>query len=427
MNRLTGRSVYILPGQEKYLRLAQTDEKLLPENLLSIRQKAIQEFAVPLHANEYKQEPIRLCGLILKLTNACNFACTYCYDHNKACDKAVHMDIKVAMNAIEQALSLCSKGLRIIFHGGEPFHVFELIKKIVPDAEKMAASRDKLIFFTGQTNFSLFNDDILNFSKKHHIKWGISLDGPATVNNTFRIHKDGGGTHKRFEKCMQRYPGLIRQSTVLATITSANQSKLSEISRYFRACGFKAWDWSLFYSFRPTEDTRRISIKISDLLHSWNELFDDVIKGEFDGFSVLPVLNYVNNFLDGPVHHACLRRFCAAGRELLSVSVDGQIKACDCIDPKSSIANMGNINQITLQEALDCHTARRIRSRDSQRSKCKKCIWLGVCGGTCLAHVKSLHEVNEIECQIALNAFNRISKELASSTRLTEYRKTCCT
>src|SRR5262249_31243152 len=135
--------------------------------------------------------------------------------------------------------------LQVIFHGGEPFLRFPQIEQVVVVGEQMAVQRQKRIFFCGQTNLSLLTPQSIDFSLKHRIHWGFSLDGPLE-NNILRILKNGTATHERFEHALRTFPQFVRSCSVMATITSVNQSKLLDISRYFHSCGLRGWDWSLF-------------------------------------------------------------------------------------------------------------------------------------------------------------------------------------
>jgi uncharacterized protein len=423
MDRLSGRSVYLPRQQGRLLRLAATPEKALPGKLIDLRREILRELA-SCGLGQQSPSPAAFKVLILKVTSACNYACAYCYDYQPG-RAAILMSPRIACQAVDQALDLCRRGLRVVFHGGEPFLAFRLIRRIVVEAEAMAAERNKLILFSGQTNLSLLDDEIVRFSDDHAIAWGLSLDGPPAVHDTYRVLKGGGGTFERFEEALRQFPEFVRGCTVLATVTAANQDRLLEISRYFRDRGLKAWDWSLFQPAGRGRNAPRIGFDVAPLLRSWDELFAAVADGEFDGFGVFPVLRYLDNFLDGPGRSLCLRRPCGAARELLSISSDGRIEACDCIDDRGPLSDLGRFADATLAEVLNSPAARRIRSRDVCRGPCGGCIWLAVCGGTCLARAGRLHGVEASECRIALNAFDRISSHLADSTRLREYQERC--
>ncbi|MGA2737414.1 MAG: radical SAM protein [Bryobacteraceae bacterium] len=422
MDRLTGRSVFLNSDHRDYLKLAATSPQQLPEPLRGLRRKVIGELE---EHGLGTAEPRRLGDLntiILKLTSACNYGCTYCYDYESD-ESAARLDLSAAMNAVSQALAIANPGLQVIFHGGEPFLVFDRILKIVTAAKQEAAFLGKEIVFQGQTNLSLLTEETVRASEAAGIHWGFSLDGPPD-SNALRVLKNGQGTFERFETAYRRFPGFVRSCRAMATITSANHGKLLELSRFFQSYGLPGWDWSLFQAIGRGR-ALRVDIDRDVLIASWNELLDAVADGEFDGYAVSPVLKYLDNFILGPGRHMCLRRECGAARDLVSISANGQIEACDCIDPHGPLAHLGHLGSTTLEAARNSPTAERIRSRDITHGKCGSCIWLAVCGGTCLARSPGLGDVDDLECGVSLNAFDRISMDLAGPQRLLRYFNSC--
>src|ERR1700724_1166683 len=81
IDRLTGKSVYVDGTDESTLRLLASDPVTLPAQLRELREAAVLQ----LSSNGIGVGPAprfaSLNTLILKLTSACNFACTYCYDY----------------------------------------------------------------------------------------------------------------------------------------------------------------------------------------------------------------------------------------------------------------------------------------------------------------------------------------------------------
>lgn len=377
--------------------------------------------------------PARLNTLILKITKVCNYRCEYCYDMEPD-DNLVHMSYDIAHAAICEALTLArnpSPGLvlsdlTVILHGGEPTLFFPFIQRLVTEAEGFAANLGKRVKFTGQTNLSRLTQEMVDFSIAHNITWGVSLDGPPHVNDRFRLLPNGQGTYQLFQQALDKYPDFVRQFGVLTTVTSHNERQLLGIARHFRDIGMPAWDWSLFQPIgmaRAHEGS--MGYDVDAVVHSWDELFDEVVAGSFDGFAVQPVLDYLQNFLTGPGPNMCMRNGCGAARDLLSVSSDGQIEACDTIDRRGPLGNLGLLQIQTrdsLERALRSDKAQLIRSRDVTRANlCDECAWLAVCGGTCLAHARELHAVDRSMCALAMNAFNRIAESVATVGELKRY------
>lgn len=363
----------------------------------------------------------KLNTLIVKLTNACNYACAYCYDFEKF-EQATTLPAHIGRQAIAEALDLADPELWVILHGGEPMLLWALVEELVEAGERLALERGKRINFVGQSNFSRVDDRVVEFSERHGIGWGVSVDGVPEVHDHFRVTHTGEGTYVDFARALDRYPRFVQRCGVMTTITKANQSRLLEAARHFRDLGMSSWDWSLFQPIgRGRSGAARFHLDTDVLVNAWDELFVAVEEGEFDGFPVLPVRKYLNNFIAGPAGNMCMRGECGAARDLLSISASGTIEACDCIDPSGPLAGLGDLMTSTLAEARDSPIAHTIRGRDLSGAPCAECIWFGVCGGTCLAHAPSLNEVWADGCALAMRAFDRISKSLMHHDRLVTY------
>lgn len=362
--------------------------------------------------------------LIIKLTKACNIACTYCYDWEHG-DKPQVLDPALARKALADAIATCDGRLNIIFHGGEPTLVWDMVEQLSLEARSLARARGVTLRLTGQTNLTRLNERMVRFSLRQNIFWGVSIDGVPEVNDLFRITRNGKGTYHYFEDALRRYPAFVRRCGILSTITSANDSRLLETAEHFRDLDMPSWDWSLFQPIGRAREAHGIPFRIEALLESWEELFEAVVAGRFDGFAVMPVKKYLDNFLRGPGANMCMRPECGAARDLLSISYDGTISACDCIDTTGPLARLGHIGGTSFEEALHSPTAQAIRGRNVQHLQCGECIWFGVCGGTCLAHAGAVDRIWEDSCRLSLLAFDRISQSLSQSERLLDYHRSC--
>lgn len=358
--------------------------------------------------------------LIIKVTKSCNLACTYCYDIESG-ETPQAMDTELGLQAIRQAIDLCNGHLQIIFHGGEPMLVWDTIEQLVIAGEHYAREQDVDIEFTGQTNLTCLTDRKVKFSLDHQLNWGTSVDGPQAQNDIFRVNLRGDGSHRLFERALQRYPEFVRRCGVMTVITSATHDQLLNTARYFHDLGMAAWDWSLFQPIGRGRDSNVHDFDIEVLKSAWEALLVAVESGEFTGFPVHPVLKYLNNFYHTPGTNMCMRPQCGAARDLMSVSSDGRIEACDALDPVGPYANLGHLSNTSLQQARTSDTARTIRRRNVETGRCGSCIWYGVCGGTCLAHANGLHGIWDDACAMSLLAFEQISNSLANSDSLISY------
>lgn len=363
--------------------------------------------------------------VIIKITNACNYACRYCYDFETT-ERARVIDEETIKGVISQALTLCRGELTLLFHGGEPTLVWPLIEKLVLFSETQAKQKGKSVVFTLQTNLSKISERVIQFSNEHEISWGISIDGEKEINDQLRItHKEGESTYAAFEHALESWPTFVKDCGIMSTITKLNVNRLVSVATHFRDLGFRVWDWSLFQPTGRGRDSGELTLDVEILLSNWLDLFNHVLSGTFDGFVVKPVKSYIDNFFNGPGGNMCMRSECGAARDLLSVSADGTLEACDCIDPRSPVANLGNARTTSVLEARSSEKAKKIRARDmSNAPMCRTCIWYAMCGGTCLAYAPSLSDKSQLYCSLSLVAFDAIAAECAQSgERIERYLK----
>lgn len=424
IDRGNGRWALIDAEATPLVRLLAVDAARLPGTVALRRDRLAEDLETAGLGGRRYFTPPDLNTVILKLTKLCNYACSYCYDLEPD-DRIEHMPPQMAVAVVREALELTPRRLGVILHGGEPTLLFDLVRHIVLEGERAAAESCREILFLGQTNLSRLNDEMVAFSTDHRVSWGVSIDGPPEINDRFRVNHAGAGTYHHFQRALERYPDFVRRVGILSTITSLNDRILLPIARHFRDLGMPSWNWSLFQPIgQGRGKTSLFAFSTDRLLDSWNELFDAVEAGEFDGMRIGPVASYLENFLLGPGRNMCMKRDCGAARDLMSVSADGSIHACDCIDPRGPHSDLGLV-QIgsgdSLQRARRSDRAETIRSRDVTLGKCESCPWLAVCGGTCLAHADHLHGVWEAQCQLALLAFSRIATALAESDALRRY------
>ena len=425
MDRLSGRWAYLPAHEQAFLELLGTPAVTLGSHSPGVAERvaSLRELLIKLQIGTVGAEKKfgRLNTIILKLTNACNLACAYCYDFEKI-EKSTRLELGLARKAMDQAMAMCEGTLSIILHGGEPMLVWPFIEQIVFEGEALARERQVDVRFTGQTNMTRLTQRAVDFSDEHDITWGVSLDGIPAINDRFRTGHDGTGSFDLFLQALQKWPDFVRRSSVMTTVTAANESLLLEAARYFRSLGMAGWDWSLFQPIGRGRDGTQFHIDIGQLCEAWDQLFEAVVAGEFHGFPVQPVKKYLDNFWHGPGGNMCLRPQCGAARDLLSISANGTIEACDCIDPRGPLAGLGHLSNTTLAAARSSPVAEAIRSRDmSNHPQCASCVWYGVCGGTCVAHAGRLDAVWQDSCAVALLAFDRISNTLANSTALQRY------
>lgn len=155
--------------------------------------------------------------LTFQVTESCNMACTYCYQHNKKTNK---LDFITAKKFIDKLLKneipyINIKdyfGIAIDFIGGEPFIEIDLIEQICEYIiHQMLEMNHPWLYhlkFAICSNGLLYNSlKVQQFFEKYHnfISFCISIDGNEKLHNACRLDLKGEGTYDRVLSSINNY------------------------------------------------------------------------------------------------------------------------------------------------------------------------------------------------------------------------------
>jgi uncharacterized protein len=160
--------------------------------------------------------------VLVKLASRCNINCTYCYWFR---DAEVYKKPAVLTPEAEDAFCLrLEEHIRefelpaflLVFHGGEPLlfpkRRFDSLMRKVRAIERRTGS---FIKCGVTTNAILVDDEWIELFKTHDVDVSVSLDGPAEINDKYRVDFKGRGTLKQTLQGLDRLraadlaPGLI--------------------------------------------------------------------------------------------------------------------------------------------------------------------------------------------------------------------------
>lgn len=145
----------------------------------------------------------RFSTAILKLTAVCNLNCSYCYMFNLGdltfTTTSRMMSPQVAEAALDAVGDYCLEhGLAtftIALHGGEPtlWPLANHERVLARAAEWRTRGVDLRVLV--QSNGVHLPDPLMDLWAEHHVGLGISVDGPAAVNDRHRVRHDGKGSY----------------------------------------------------------------------------------------------------------------------------------------------------------------------------------------------------------------------------------------
>ena len=135
---------------------------------------------------DYKNSSKKIKTVTLTLTQSCNLACSYCYEHNKSKNVMAFQTAKAIIDR-EIAESKEFENIEFDLFGGEPFLEFNLIQEIVDYiCTKKNEKKDCMAFIT--TNGTLVHGEVQRWLKERTgcVVCGLSLDGTKMMHDINR-------------------------------------------------------------------------------------------------------------------------------------------------------------------------------------------------------------------------------------------------
>ena len=100
------------------------------------------------------------------------------------------MSFETAKKAVTTFMNHRPKRAGIGFYGGEPLLEFDLLKRIVLLAEKLAGQWATSVGFSITTNGTLLTDEKIHFLAQHAFSVLVSLDGDKKSHNRYRVFRN---------------------------------------------------------------------------------------------------------------------------------------------------------------------------------------------------------------------------------------------
>ena len=170
----------------------------------------------------------------------CNLHCRYCFYLEKMSffpESDFLMSDKV-LEAYTRKYIASQPGPSVVFawQGGEPTLLgIDFFHRALDFQKKYGMGKE--ISNTLQTNGTLLDESWCDFLSKNNFLVGLSMDGPETVHDVYRLDRAGGSTHVtvlRSLRMMQKYGVEVN---VLATVNIESSRRPLEVYRFFKEQG----------------------------------------------------------------------------------------------------------------------------------------------------------------------------------------------
>lgn len=339
-------------------------------------------FLVPQHIDELKRAQFLhqsmhrtdMMHLVLMTTEACNFRCTYCYEHflrGKMTPETIR-----GLKALVREKATNLSNLHISWFGGEPLIELGVIEELSASFRTTAAENQINYSADIVTNGYFLTKDVFQKLVSWDIRqFMITIDGIEAVHNQRRPLAGGGGTFKKIIENLK----VVKESTDQFDLTirvNFDESNLQETKQLIQLLKAHFADdprFGLF--FRPVgkwggkhDDDIPTCTHITANKKIW-EFTDEALT---EGLSMSSIVAGAMM----PTASVCY----AAKPYALVVGSDGQIYKCTtCLDEEMN--KVGHIYEDGILDLDYDKIAHWVTSGEETDSVCQSCFYRPTCQG----------------------------------------------
>lgn len=142
------------------------------------------------------------------------------------------MGFDMAKKAIDLALHSCPESFELSFFGGEPLLQLPLLQQATSYAyERYLALKPAVPFaLVLNTNATLVTDEVVDWLRTIPNKGAfVSLDGPSTIHDRFRLDAAGRGSHARVVEGIQKLRSVGTKVTPVAVMNPQTVANLAQV------------------------------------------------------------------------------------------------------------------------------------------------------------------------------------------------------
>jgi uncharacterized protein len=265
-------------------------------------------------------------------TEGCNLACAYCFEKNMIGYKKMPKSIAKAAVDLLFDYALEERNLEITHFGGEPTLNFPAIKYVTEYAEEKADQTGKKISFNTTSNGVLLTDEMVDYFVNHRIRVLLSIDGLKESHDRYRKDRFGNGT---FTKVKKGFDILKEKQIWVGTKMTVMPENVPNL--FDDVIGLYEMGMNQFTIGHATgikwkeEDIKEFGIQYGKLYDWYIQMSKENLKiDEFD--KIKDKTGYFG---------------CQAGRDSISVSINGEISPCSkilALNNKNLLSKLGDVH-----------------------------------------------------------------------------------
>jgi uncharacterized protein len=184
-------------------------------------------------------QPGPLDLLVIQPTPFCNLDCGYCYLPDRADKARIEPETLERIFAWVFGSGLVRGPFTVVWHAGEPMVLPPAFYAGAIDALERHDRGRVEVSHALQTNATLVDDDWCRFIAERSIRVGVSVDGPAFLNDLRRRTRSGRGTHDRVVAGMRKLREHGIAFHVITVLTAASLDYPDEIYDFYLEHGVR--------------------------------------------------------------------------------------------------------------------------------------------------------------------------------------------
>ena len=273
-------------------------------------------------------------SVTLQVTDACNLACTYCY---QTCKQTNYMDFETAKRFLDALMDEESDnpyinldttpGIIVEFIGGEPLLAIDLIAEISDFfwAELIRRHHPwaKRFMFSICSNGTLYFDPrFQEYLRRHgeHLSFSISIDGNKELHDACRIFPDGRGSYDMAVEAALHYrDALGHEIGSKMTIAPENVRYTFEAVKNIIELGYR--DIHLNCVYEKGWEPEHAAILYQQLKLVADYLLENDLEEEV-------ALSIFDEFLGCPMKEDDVQNWCGGTGKMLAADYKGDIFPC---------------------------------------------------------------------------------------------------
>ncbi len=320
-------------------------------------------------------KPRRLVA-VLKLVEACNLACAYCYQSGRLRPGQVMSD-ETLDRVLSEVSRITAGPASLLWFGGEPTLVgLQRFQQAVERAERFFEGRP--VRHSLQTNAVLIDEEWAAYLAARKFGVTLSLDGPAEMHDARRLNQGGRGSHAavvRALACLQAAGLVPRSSCVVDAHTLAYPAELVD---YFASLGLPEVDFAP--GLRSVGGQLEVRVGAVEYGRFMVAVLDRWLALGRPDFKIRGLAGLVRKMSGLEPGYCKLEGDCSP---YVTFAYNGDVYPCDEFSAFPE-TRLGNVHGADLDDILDSSSTRAMfQAWSAVPAACSGCQWHDLCRGGC--------------------------------------------